>query len=795
MKKLIYTALMMATIVGCQEVIEELSPAENAEVFKAEIENLGGLTKTQMDSERNIRWSEGDQLAIFQGNSVANQYEVTAETAGTTEGVFTLKQNNSDQTNADGLVPTDVVAIYPYTEGLTIVKSESDETLTTYEISGIVLPQTQTYSANSFGNGTFPMAAVTEYMTENPLKFKNMLGAIKIQLKGTETVKSIQIQGNSKEKLAGDATVVVYSNTYTPDLLMGESAKTSVTLDCGEGVKLSETTATSFIIALPPVIFSKGFTVTVTDSEGKKQTLRAHKAQEIQRSKILVMPVQGENDDFDPASLAVEFGEQEVTCTSMKVQMNAPGAEGIYYRFDVTSRPGKLNTQAKQEDFMLSYGTYISASSGEAFVDKLNPETPKALLAMPVNADGKFGKMTYITKLTTEPLVFNELTVTIDETNAEISDKKATFPVTISGGNATDVIFWVGKTLDEFWTLTEYCAGEAATGEKFMALYPEDSHIVKAMTQHTYANGKLQLSGLSADKDHVILFMAKDASGNYSHAGYLKFRTMAANLGTIVRTGSPEWNAAKEKVQIKWHENKFRAKPSQNLFAFYALDFSCPTDLTAYVCCMSEEYYYGAGSPFNKVEDIIIDVEAFSSRRYHSGTVRIGANGEYAQEPDWVDDNGEFHTGTLLNVYDFYVHGFPTSGFATYFATGTHGANNCTYWENGCTEYQYALNAINNYCSLDYWKDYVRSQRANYCKKEEVINKCATDLYNAYYPYYKDAKPLIYENNGSALYMEHHEASGPDDNGVVIDDVIVVLKDKAGNYYEPMIFEVPNYFK
>jgi hypothetical protein len=96
---------------------------------------------------------------------------------------------------------------------------------------------------------------------------------------------------------------------------------------------------------------------------------------------------------------------------------------------------------------------------------------------------------------------------------------------------------------------------------------------------------------------------------------------------------------------------------------------------------------------------------------------------------------------------------------------------------------------------LDYWKDYVRSQRANYCTKEEVIEKCATDLYNAYYPHYKDAKPLIYENNGSPLYMEHHEASGPDDKGVVIDDVIVVLKDLNGNYYEPMIFQVPNYFK
>lgn len=795
MKKLIYTALMMATIVGCQEVIEELRPAENAESFKAEVETLGGLTKTQMDSDKNVVWSKGDQLAIFQNNSVANQYEVTAETAGTIEGEFTLKQNNSDKTNAEGVVPTDIVAIYPYAEGLTITKSESDETLTTYEIAGIVIPQTQTYSANSFGNGTFPMAAVAEDLTENSLKFKNMLGAIKIQLKGTEIVKSIKIEGKAKEKLAGDATVVAYSNTYTPDLLMAETAKTSVTLDCGEGVALNEATATSFIIALPPVIFSQGFTVTVTDSEGKKQTLRAHKAQEIQRSKILVMPVQGENDDFDPESLVVEFGEAEVTRTSMTVKVNVPGAAGLYYAFDAKRQPTRLKTDAQRQAYMEDYGTYVSGSSCEAVVTRLAPGVEQALMVLPVNEYGQYGKFAYINTLKTDPLEFNNLTVTIDAEHAEISDKKATFPITISGGTATDVIFWVGKAVDEFWTLSEYCDSDVTYGEEYMALYPEDSHIERAMTQHSYSDGKLKLTGLGADKDHVIMFMAKDASGNYSHAGYYKFKTMSANLGTIVRTGSDTWNAAKEKVQIKWHENSFRVKPSASLFAFYSFDFSCPTDLTAYVYCLSEDYYYGTGSPFTKVEDIIIDVEAYCSRRYHSGKVRLDKNGEFVQEPDWVDDNGEVHTGTLLNVYDFYVHGFPTSGFATYFATGSHGANNCTCWETDCTEYQYALNAISKYCSLDYWKDYVRSQRANYCKKEEVINKCATDLYDAYYPYYKDAKPLIYENNGSALYMEHHEASGPDDNGVVIDDVIVVLKDLNGNYYEPMIFQVPNYFK
>ena len=37
--------------------------------------------------------------------------------------------------------------------------------------------------------------------------------------------------------------------------------------------------------------------------------------------------------------------------------------------------------------------------------------------------------------------------------------------------------------------------------------------------------------------------------------------------------------------------------------------------------------------------------------------------------------------------------------------------------------------------------------------------------------------------------------SGPNDDGIVTDKVVVMFKDLQGNYYEPMYFEVPNYFE
>ena len=131
----------------------------------------------------------------------------------------------------------------------------------------MVLPEDQEYVANSFAEGAFPMAAVS---LNNELVFRNVCGGIKLQLKGTQKVTSIKIQGNDKEKLAGNAFLTVYADEdLKPALTMASDAVKSVTLDCGDGVQLTESSATEFIIALPPVLFSKGFTAFVTASDGQ----------------------------------------------------------------------------------------------------------------------------------------------------------------------------------------------------------------------------------------------------------------------------------------------------------------------------------------------------------------------------------------------------------------------------------------------------------------------------------------------------------------------------------------------
>ena len=89
------------------------------------------------------------------------------------------------------------------------------------------------------------MVAVSE---GNNITFKNVLGGIKLQFKGTQKVKSITLQGKNNEKLSGSATVTAYTNDTKPAITMDSEAATSVTLNCGEGVQLNESISTEFII-------------------------------------------------------------------------------------------------------------------------------------------------------------------------------------------------------------------------------------------------------------------------------------------------------------------------------------------------------------------------------------------------------------------------------------------------------------------------------------------------------------------------------------------------------------------
>ena len=271
-------------LAACQiELVDPNQPNVSDDVLSAKIEQ-NEVTKTVLGESNNVFWSENDQIVAFMKSSYGHKYQIKPSFAGKTYADFSRVSSASGDDLSAGMEWDHNVAYYPYSESIECVKSGDNYAL------DVVLPTEQNYAANSFGNGSFPMVAVSE---DNNITFKNVCGGIKLQLKGTQKVKSITLQGKNNEKLSGPAIVTAYTNSETkPAITMtGTDADSkSVTLNCGEGVQLNESTATEFIIALPPVLFSNGFMVTVTDFESQTYTIETDKANTVLRSSLLVMP-------------------------------------------------------------------------------------------------------------------------------------------------------------------------------------------------------------------------------------------------------------------------------------------------------------------------------------------------------------------------------------------------------------------------------------------------------------------------------------------------------------------------
>ena len=278
MRKLLISLTAVLLAAGCQEKTTDHAGQYVGDGFRALTESFEIESKTSMNSEHKILWSKGDQIAIFMDSQAASRFEVTEETVGTSSGDFTLIGTQSGKEDSDKNV-----AIYPYQNNIECTGSSLG-----YKVTNIVLPETQNFTNESFANGAFFMAAFSQNLNMN---FKNVSGALKLQLLGDSTIKSIKIEGNDGEKLSGGATVTVSTDGSVPTVEMAENAATSVTLDCGEGVQLNTAEATSFIFALPPVSFSKGFTITLKTADGKTKTLSTSASNEIIRSTILTMPL------------------------------------------------------------------------------------------------------------------------------------------------------------------------------------------------------------------------------------------------------------------------------------------------------------------------------------------------------------------------------------------------------------------------------------------------------------------------------------------------------------------------
>ena len=278
MKKILSLLFPLAILIsgGCQEELQDNQPEyQDGRIFTAAFDQ--SETRTYVENGNLLRWNAGDQISLFEGNTLNRQYKFDGET-GDNSGTFSIVSKPFGTGNDLNCH----YAVYPYASDVKITESGAI-TLT--------LPAEQSYADNSFGLGANTMVAVTQNADDTFLKFRNVGGYLKLQLYGDNvTVKSITLTGNNNEKIAGKATIAP-AYGQSPTLAMSDDAKTSITLDCGEGVKIgaTEETATAFWIVVPPTTFEEGLTITVTEVDGESFTKSTSNAVVVERNIIKPM--------------------------------------------------------------------------------------------------------------------------------------------------------------------------------------------------------------------------------------------------------------------------------------------------------------------------------------------------------------------------------------------------------------------------------------------------------------------------------------------------------------------------
>ena len=283
MKQLLYTLLAAVfCVAACHSVESSEALVAEDDVLYACIEE-GEMTRASLNEAGNVLWSEGDRIVAFVGTSYGESYQVKPSFVGKNYADFVRISSVGSETLPNETEWGHVVAYYPYGDDVECAKSANG-----YSLS-VVLPSEQEYASASFGNNSWPMVAVSE---TNRVTFRNVCGGMLLQLKGTHKVSSITVQGKNKEKLAGSATVTAYADGSTPTITMAGDASAIVVLNCSEdGIQLTQTKSTEFIITLPPTEFTKGFKVTVTDDKGQEHIIETDKSNSVNRSNLLVMPV------------------------------------------------------------------------------------------------------------------------------------------------------------------------------------------------------------------------------------------------------------------------------------------------------------------------------------------------------------------------------------------------------------------------------------------------------------------------------------------------------------------------
>lgn len=255
--------------------------------FSATHEDVTATSRASLsDDAQTIVWNSGDQLSVFDG---------------TTNNAFTLKSGDASSSAIfQGEVATspNYVAVYPY---------QSAATLSGVDVQGVILPATQTATANSFDKTAALMMAST---TTTELTFKNVVGYMKLTPKFDCTKIELKAFDNSAV-LAGKGTLAYNDGEPTLDLSAAPVKDYAITL------KGDITAGNAYYIAVPAVTLKAGWTLKFTATDGTVYSRKGTKDITFKRNYITYVGEFATTDDkwYNPSGILNQSQELDLGLT------------------------------------------------------------------------------------------------------------------------------------------------------------------------------------------------------------------------------------------------------------------------------------------------------------------------------------------------------------------------------------------------------------------------------------------------------------------------------------------------
>lgn len=352
--------------------------AADGRIFTASFEQND--TRTYVEDGNLLRWNAGDLISIFDGNTLNRKYQFDGAT-GDNSGTFSIVSKPFGTGNDLNCH----YSVYPYASGVKITENG---------VITATLPADQNYGKNSFGIGANTMVAVTKDLDDTFLKFKNVCGYLKLYLYGEDmTIKSITLNGNNNEKIAGKSTITT-AYGQEPTVVMGDEATTSITLNCDEGTTIGSTEemATAFWIVVPPTTFKNGFTITITDVNGK--TFIKETSNEIAIERNVIKPMKAfevtvENEEEEDGIIPNNQIWYTATAKVEPYWDDVFGANIVSNTWNPTSGNG-----------IITFDSDVTSVGTEAFLQSTQLTSiilPKSVTTIGVNAFGDCYHLTDIT--------------------------------------------------------------------------------------------------------------------------------------------------------------------------------------------------------------------------------------------------------------------------------------------------------------------------------------------------------------------------------------------------------------